>query len=216
MSFARPLPVPRASEPAVVLCLAAFLAPAGVTAQPHEDGLPPPRPALERLIESVEPRAGPVGTRVHVSSVEMPMITPIWVGIGASRIGFEAFHTLMTDLDGTFAVEIDVPVWAQWDRAHTFIAFDLYFRPIALSEVFHVTDENGRVRRGGQVRGAAAGAGCVGLEDEEGHQYALDGLDSGDFRPGDEVTVEGRIVFDGRCGVPQTIIVSDIERAGSP
>jgi len=213
MSLARPLPVSRVSQHAVVLSLATFLAHAGIIAQAHEE-LPPPRPALERLIESVEPRAGPAGTRVRVSSLEMPMITPIWVGIGASRTGFEAFHTIMTDMDGSFAVEIDVPVWAHWDRAHTFIAFDLYFRPIALSEVFHVTDEHGRVRRGGHVREAADG--CLALEDEEGHQYALDGLPPGDHRPGETVAVEGQILFDGRCGLPQTITVTDIERTGPP
>lgn len=214
MWITRPLPLSGATECAPALCLAAFLLPTGLVAQGHEDRLPPARPALERLIESVEPRAGPVGTRVRVSSVEMPMITPIWVGIGASRTGFEAFHTIMTDMDGTFAVDIDVPTWARWDQAHTFIAFDLYFRPIALSEVFHVTDERGHVQRSGDVREPTPG--CVGLADDEGHLYALEGVLPGDLRPGEAVVVEGPLLLGERCGMPQTITVLSLARQGPP
>lgn len=216
MCITRPLPLSGAPECVSALCLAVFLAPAGIIAQGHEERLPPApvRPAVERLIESIEPRAGPVGTRVRISSVEMPMITPIWVGIGASRTGFEAFHTIMTDMDGTFTVDIDVPTWARSDRVHRFIAFDLYFRPIALSEVFHVTDARGQVQRSGELREVTPG--CLGLEDEDGHLYALEGVLPGDHSPGDAVTVDGPLRFGNRCGVPQSISVTAVERVGPP
>lgn len=165
---------------------------------------------IQRRIESVEPRSGPPGTTVHVSSVEMPMITPMWIGIGASRIGFEAFQQLMTDMDGTFGMSVEIPTWAQWDRVHTFIAFDLYFRPIALSTPFHVTNEEGMVRRSGLIREASTG--CLGLEDDDGVRYALRGVAPGEFSPGDQGIVEGRIVLESSCSMPFTIDVVQAER----
>jgi len=172
--------------------------------QPHV------REMIQRRVESIDPRSGPPGTRVHVSSREMPVITPVWVGFGASRAGFEAFHTFVTDMNGTFGVNVDVPEWAQWDRVHTFIVFDIYFRPIALSDVFHVTNEEGMVRRRGEIKGAYMG--CVALEDLDGVAYALEGVTSGVFLPGTQVVAEGRIVLEGRCMMPQAIEVARIER----
>jgi hypothetical protein len=176
----------------------------------QDPGAPRIAEMIERRIESVEPRSGPPGTPVHVSSLEMPMITPMWIGIGASRIGFEAFQELMTDMDGTFRLNVEIPPWAQWDRVHNFIAFDLYFRPIALSGPFHVTNEEGLVRRMGRI--VEASTGCLGLEDEDGVGYALLSVAPAEFSSGDQVTVEGRIVLEGRCGLPFTIDVMQVER----
>lgn len=203
----RPLRPPRSSI-LVALCILALPARGSPQEQP---GPPHIREAFQRRIETVEPRMGPPGTSVRVASAEMPMITPIWVGVGAIRTGFEAFHQLMTDMDGTFAVRMEIPAWAQWDRVHTFIAFDLYFRPIALSDVFHVTDEAGRVRRRGTVTEAYVG--CLALEDLDGVGYALEGVTPGDLHDGDEVLVEGRIILEGRCNMPYTIAVTRVERS---
>lgn len=177
----------------------------------QDPDVPHIREMIQRRIESVEPRSGSPGTRVLVSSTEMPMITPIWIGIGASRTGFEAFQQLMTDMNGTFGVNVEVPAWAQWDRVHTFIAFDLYFRPIALSDVFHVTDEDGLVRRTGHIEEVYIG--CLGLEDLDGIRYALRGAMPTTFRPSDRVTVEGHISLEGTCMMPYTIDVVRAERS---
>lgn len=202
----------RHSLAAPVLCSAILAGPLALSAQDPDPDLPHVRESVLRRIESIEPRAGPAGTQVRVSSAEMPMITPIWVGIGASRVGFEAFHDLMTGMDGKFAVEVEVPAWAQWDRPHTFIAFDIYFRPLALSDPFHVTNEEGLVRRTGRVREASAG--CLGLRDQDDVRYALEGVPPNSVAVGDTVVVEGRIVLESRCDVPQTIVVTSIERGG--
>lgn len=199
----------RHSMAAPVLCSVVLAGPAALSAQDPDPDLPHVRENVLRRIESIEPRAGPPGTQVRVSSAEMPMITPIWVGIGASRVGFEAFHDLMTSMDGAFAVDVEIPEWAQWDRPHTFIAFDLYFRPLALSDAFHVTNDEGLVRRTGQVREPSAD--CLGLRDRDDIGYALDGVPPDAARSGDAVVVEGRIVLEGRCGMPQTIVVTSIE-----
>ena len=205
-SLRRPLRPPR---PTMLAALFILAIPA--RGSPQDETRPPHiREAFQRRIESVEPRAGPPGTSVRVASEEMPMITPIWVGVGAVRTGFEAFHQLMTDMDGTFAVQMEIPAWAQWDRVHTFIAFDLYFRPIALSDVFHVTDEAGRVQRRGTVTEAYPG--CLSLEDLDGVGYALEGVTPGQLRAGDDVVVEGAIVLEGRCNRPYTIGVTRVER----
>jgi hypothetical protein len=208
MDFSHARRTLRSTVPATLLTLLAV----GV---PEEGAAQDPDPPLigdmiQRRIESVEPRSGPPGTTVHVSSVEMPMITPMWIGIGASRIGFEAFQQLMTDMDGTFGMSVEIPPWAQWDRVHNFLAFDLYFRPIALSAPFHVTNEEGMVRRTGRILDAPAG--CLGLEDDDGVRYALRGVAPGDFNPGDQVTVEGSIVLEATCGMPFTIDVVEVER----
>lgn len=176
----------------------------------QDPDVPHVREMIQRRIESIDPRTGPPGTRVRVSSGEMPVITPVWVGLGATRTGFEAFHNIMTDMDGTFGVTVVVPEWAEWDRVHTFIVFDVYFRPIALSDVFHVTNEEGMVHRRGKIQDANMG--CIVLEDLDGVGYALEGVTSRSFVPGSEVVVEGRIVLEGRCMTPQTIEVASIER----
>jgi hypothetical protein len=200
----------RHSVAAPVLCSVVLAGPVATSAQ--DPDLPHVREAVLRHIESIEPRAGPPGTQVRVASVEMPMITPIWVGIGASRLGFEAFHNLMTGMDGKFAVDVEVPQWARWDRPHTFIAFDIYFRPMALSDPFHVTNEDGLVRRTGRVREASDG--CLGLRDQDDIRYALEGVPPNAAAVGDTVVVEGRIVLESRCGIPQAIVVTSIEQGG--
>ena len=42
---------------------------------------------ITRRLQSFSPRSGPPGTRVTVASALMPHITPVRVGMGATRIG---------------------------------------------------------------------------------------------------------------------------------
>ena len=149
---------------------------------------------IERRIELIDPKSGPPGTTVRVNTEDMPVITPIRVGIGAARVGFEAFQELMTGDEGDFDVTVTVPDWASWERVHVFIVFDIYFRPIALSDAFHVTNEDGLVRRTGRVTQREDG--CSILMDIDGVQYALLGEDgpAPDIEADVTVTLDARVV----------------------
>lgn len=160
---------------------------------------------IERRIDTITPTSGPPGTLVRVQTQDMPVITPIRVGIGAMRTGFEAFDELLTGQEGEFAVTVEVPQWATWDRVHRFIVFDIYFQPIALSEYFHVTNFEGLVRREGSIRRLTGE--CAELEDAEGLRYALLDLPSREFDPEERMIVEGRIADGEACGIPMAIEV---------
>ena len=160
---------------------------------------------VERRVDLIDPASGPPGTQVRVASGDMPSITPIRVGLGGMRSGFESLTDILTSMDGEFDVTVDLPTWAQWDRVHRFVVFDIYFAPIALSELFHVTNEAGLVYREGRVDTAPGG--CLRLRDVDGIEYQLDGGDRGVLRVGADVSIEARVVLEGDCGLPYTLSV---------
>lgn len=166
--------------------------------------------AIERKIELIHPKSGPPGTVVRVNTEDMPVITPIRVGIGAAQAGFEAFQELMTGQEGEFDVSVEVPDWASWDRVHLFIVFDIYFRPIALSDAFHVTNEDGLVRRTGRV--THRDDGCSILRDIDGVQYALVGeratIES--IEADTTVTLDGRVPPREECGFMNVLEVTSL------
>lgn len=166
--------------------------------------------AIERRIELIEPKSGPPGTVVRVNTEDMPVITPIRVGIGAAQAGFEAFQELMTGQEGEFDVSVEVPEWASWDRVHVFIVFDIYFRPIALSDAFHVEDERGMVRRTGRV--THRDDGCSILRDIDGVQYALlgEGETIEGIEPETTVTIDGRVLPREECGLFNVLDVTSL------
>jgi hypothetical protein len=165
-----------------------------------------------RRIENISPRSGPAGTLVRVDSRFMPAITPVRIGIGATRTGFEALAELLTTDMGTLDVTVPVPDWVRWDRAHLFIVFDFYFAPIALSNAFHVTNAEGLVHREGRL---VPGEGpCPVLRDGDGLLYSLVG-DSKDFPAGTDVIVEGPIVESTpTCPGENVIRIVDIRSRG--
>ena len=163
---------------------------------------------IERRIELIDPKSGPPGTVVRVNTEDMPVITPIRVGIGAARVGFEAFQELMTGNEGEFDVTVTVPDWASWERVHVFIVFDIYFRPIALSDAFHVTNQDGLVRRIGRV--THRDDGCSILLDIDGVRYALVGDDGlvPNIQEDATVTLDARVVADQTtCGLRNVLEV---------
>lgn len=166
--------------------------------------------AIERKIELIYPKSGPPGTVVRVNTEDMPVITPIRVGIGAAQAGFEAFQELMTGQEGEFDVSVEVPEWASWDRVHVFIVFDIYFRPIALSDAFHVEDERGMVRRTGRV--THRDDGCSILRDIDGVQYALlgEGETIEGIEPETTVTLDGRVLPREECGLFNVLEVTSL------
>ena len=166
---------------------------------------------ITRRLQNISPRSGPPGTKVTVSSALMPHITPVRVGMGATRIGFEALAELLTSTEGDFSVDVTVPEWARWDRNHRFILFDFYFNPIAASDAFFVTDADGRLRREGLI--SSEGQRCPAVRDTDGELFALlgDAAMLARFRAGDRVVVTGTFSEGTECGTDPTIRVMEIK-----
>jgi len=165
--------------------------------------------SVARRIESISPRSGPPGTVVTLHSTNMPVITPVRIGVGALRFGFEEVAQVMTSNRGVLSLTIEVPEWAQRDLIHRFIVFDFYFNPIALSDIFHVTDADGLVLRRGQL--TAEGVECPALRGDDGLLYTLTG-DLADAKTSDEMIVEGRLTETSVCMQGTTIQVVRIEK----
>lgn len=151
--------------------------------------------SVHRRIETVSPLSGPPGTAVTLRTGNLPAVTPLRIGVGAVRFGFEEVAQVMTDLQGAIDLTVDVPAWAARDRAHVFIVFDFYFVPIALSSPFHVTGPDGTVSRRGRVH---EDGDCLTLLGDDGISYALAG-DLSAAASGVPVTVEGTVGPATRC-----------------
>ncbi len=157
-----------------------------------------------RHIQSVEPRAGPPGTTVAVYTENLPPQARIHVGVGAMRAGFEALAEGTQEIWGEVSATVRIPEYATWERPVVFIIFNGVFSPIAVSNPFHVTDEEGMVRRRGRV--TDEGLQCTTLRDADQYVYGLIG-DLGRLRPGDEIVVEGEVNPGGACGGTDAIRV---------
>jgi len=166
-------------------------------------------PSAIRHIQTITPSSGPAGTSVSVSTLNLPIEAKVHVGVGAMQAGFEALAEAQQGRWGEIAVRVQVPATTSWDRPIVFIAFNAVFAPIGLSDPFHVTDQQGRVRRTGQVTDEAES--CLTFRDQDGYLYALSG-DVGDLRPGYEVRIDGVYFDTGECIDGPTIGVSAIAR----
>ena len=166
--------------------------------------------SIARRVEFMSPRSGPPGTVVTLRSTNMPAVTPVRIGVGALRFGFEEVAQVMTSNRGVLSTTVEVPQWAQRDLIHRFIVFDFYFVPIALSDIFHVTDADGMVLRQGQLTNE--GVECPALRGDDGVLYTLIG-NIAEFEAGDDVTIEGTLPDAAICMQGTTIQVARI-RAG--
>lgn len=163
-----------------------------------------------RLIQSISPRSGPVGTPVEVYSDNMPLEAKFHVGVGATRSGFEALYEA-TQLDlGEISVTLPIPDAVSRERAIVFVAFNAVFSPIAMSRPFHVTDEQGRLQRTGQV--TSTNRSCVSFQDEDGFDYELVGAVQG-LRSAAEVVLEAEYVGESTCMDGATIRVIEVAPA---
>ncbi len=166
-----------------------------------------------RHIQSVEPRSGPPGTLVQIFSENLPLQAQIHVGVGAMRAGFEALAEGTQGVWGEVSATARIPAYATWERPLVFIVFNGNFSPIGISDPFHVTDEDGMIRRTGRI--TDEGLPCMSLRDTDQYMYALTG-DLGRLKPGDEVVVDGVVAVPGSCGDADAIDVVRWERASPP
>jgi hypothetical protein len=84
-------------------------------------------------IATFSPSSGPPGTTVAVKWEYLPAITPMRIGVGAQRVGFEVLKEVLSNDKGEFADTIKIPDWASTNRPVMLIVFDFYFNPLAIS-----------------------------------------------------------------------------------
>lgn len=159
----------------------------------------------------VSPRSAPPGAAVTVSVVDLPALTPVYLGIGATRSNFEVLVQLLTNQYGEMTERVQVPAWARSDRSHFFIVVDVYFRPLASSAPFYVTEPDGALKRWGRIVSDVTG--CMGLRDDsEDHELfmvigSVEGLEAGD-----SAMVEGIVADEVGCQESTTVRVTHSER----
>ena len=158
------------------------------------------------------PRSGAPGVEVTVETRDLPALTPVYLGMGATRSSFEVLSQLVTSERGEMSAVVEVPDWATADRTHYFVLVDVYFRPLAVSAAFHVTEPDGTLSRRGRITDGAAG-GCPTLREAgEGQElYVLTG-DVQNLAVGDEVLVEATLSESPGCGQGTALQVTRAER----
>jgi hypothetical protein len=160
-------------------------------------------------IATFSPASGPPGTTVAVKWEYLPAITPMRIGVGAQRVGFEVLKEVLSDDKGVFADTIKIPEWASVNRPVMLIVFDFYFNPLAISSAFQVTDANGLLVRTGRLQESTGGSSCVELLTTENDHYWLTG-DTGAFVPGDRVVVQSRVGSPTACGRGERDVVLQV------
>jgi hypothetical protein len=160
-------------------------------------------------IATFSPSSGPPGTTVAVKWEYLPAITPMRIGVGAQRVGFEVLKEVLSNDKGEFADTIKIPEWASTNRPVMLIVFDFYFNPLAISSAFQVTDANGQLVRTGRLQERTGT--CAELLSTENDHYWLVG-DIGEFRPGDRVVVESRLASPAECGRGERDVVLRVVR----
>lgn len=186
----------------------ALLLPGGphLGAQAHPSAV---GPTDIRHIQSISPRSGPPGTTVSVSTLNLPYEARIHVGIGAMREGFEILAQADQGRWGEIAVRVEVPETTSWERPVVFLAFNAVFAPIGMSDPFHITNEDGLIRRLGEVE--AGDGSCVTFRDRDDNVYELTGPVEG-LRGGERLEVDGVYLEDGPCTGGPTIGVVSVSR----
>lgn len=163
-------------------------------------------------IATFSPSSGPPGTVVAVRWQYLPAITPVRLGVGAQRVGFEVLKEILTNAQGEFTDTIKVPTWAEANRPHMLVVLDFYFRPLAVSSAFQVTNPDGTLSRDGRLMEAAGK--CAVLQAEGGEFYYLSG-DMKGLKTGDRAIVEGVLGDRSLCDAGErevTIKVTQVRR----
>jgi hypothetical protein len=164
-------------------------------------------------IATFKPSSGPPGTTVAVRWQYLPAITPVRLGVGAQRVGFEVLKEILTTSGGEFNDTIKIPTWAESNRPHMLVVLDFYFRPLAVSSAFQVTDPDGSLSREGVLR---EGSGkCAVIQAEGGEFYYLFG-DMRGLKAGDRAIVKGTLADRSLCGAGEREVVLKVAEVRRP
>lgn len=203
-------PLPRCRGLASLALLAALAFGLAAPAEGQEPVRRTPRTASDSAASRVvliSPRVGPPGTKVTIQPLYLPGVTPVVISIGGTRSGFEELAQTATDVDGNLVgtTTFTVPDWAVNDRNYAFMVMDIYFRPLALSEVFFVTGPEGTVLREGWI--TDEGMACTTFRGDGGELYTLSG-DTRTVKVGDRVLVEATLAESSDCprGTPLRVV----------
>lgn len=151
------------------------------------------------------PRSGPPGTPVAVRWQYLPALTPVRLGLGAQRVGFQVLKEVLTDSRGEVNDTIVIPYWAEPERTHLLVVHDFYFHTLAVSSEFTVTSPEGVFRREGTI--VESTSRCALLEGDGGQLYHLLG-DTGPLEVGERVVVEGSVADAAQCGAESHVTMS--------
>jgi hypothetical protein len=172
---------------------------------------PPAIGEVTRRIQSVSPMVGPAGAEVRVRVEGLRPNRRVHIGIGELQgCGYEVCEPAQVGPRGTIETTVVVPDWGHYDHYEVVMVLDEEFVPLAVSDPFHVVDENGFISREGTV--GMAWPGCPSLVTEDGVAYALLGEHALSLMAsqGEELRIEGRPT-DPACTLQNAIEVVGVE-----
>ncbi|MDZ7779757.1 MAG: hypothetical protein U5R14_07455 [Gemmatimonadota bacterium] len=174
----------------------------------------PPPPALSdvtRRIAFVSPLSGPAGTEVRVRAEGLRPGRSVHIGIGELQgCGYQVCEPATVDPSGAVETTVEVPDWGHYNHYEVVMVLDEDFVPLAVSDPFHVVDENGMMRREGTV--LTAWPGCPALITDDGVAYALVGEHTLGLMAsqGETLRLEGRPAGPA-CTLQYSMEVVDVE-----
>lgn len=172
---------------------------------------PPALSEVTRRIQMMSPSSGPAGTEVRVRAEGLRPNTRVHIGIGELQgCGYQVCAPAQIDGRGAIETTVVVPDWGHYDHYEVVMILNEDFVPIAVSDPFHIVDENGFVRREGTVE--TAWPGCPALVTADGVAYALLGEHALSLMAsqGESIRVRGRIAQPA-CNLQNALEVTEIE-----
>ena len=171
------------------------------------DFVPAPR---ERLV--VSPQAGRPGTEVELRGRGFRPYARLRVMAGRSPYDLRPIDRVRADRRGRAIINADLPEWARPGRNVYFALQTADGRSRAVAGPFRVIgrpSETGLVTVSGEI---VKGVECPVLRSDDGRAYSLTG-DLAGYRPGDRVSVVGRLAGVSVCMQGPTIEVRRIALA---
>lgn len=172
---------------------------------------PPAIGDVTRRVQMVTPLSGPAGTEVRIRAEGLRPNRRVHVGIGELQgCGYQICEPAQVDTRGVLETTVVVPEWGHYDHYEVVMILDEDFVTLAVSDPFHVVDENGMIRRSGTV--SMAWPGCPSLVTDDGVAYALLGEHALGLMAsqGEELRIEGRPAGSA-CTLQNAIEVVSVE-----
>jgi LysM repeat protein len=178
-------------------------------------GIAPPEPPSQRAGVDITPRRGGPGTLVSVSGsgFDRQARLRLLVGTSPERLR-DIGQEVRADRRGSATITVRIPAWAANERSMVFALEALDGRRRAVSPRFEIVRAGAPGPARISVTGTLTreGAECQAMRGDDGRLYTFERRRD-DFRPGDRVTVDGRLVEASYCNQGTTIEVSRIEEA---